>query len=450
MSSTVAIVGRPNVGKSTLFNRLVGHRVAIVHDTPGITRDRHYGSTKWSGRELHIIDTGGIEPKPDSDLFKSMRAQALAAIEEADVVLLLVDARAGITPMDAEVARMLRSSQAKVLLCANKAESETQATQAMEFYSLGLGEVRPISAEHGLGVADLLDEVVEMLPEKAVKEEDEEEPNELRIAVVGRPNIGKSTLVNQLIGEERHVVCDMPGTTMDSVDSVIQVDGRTLRFVDTAGVRRKSRISEEFEGFAVSKAIRSIERCHISLLMLDGQEGPSEQDARLARLVIERGRGLILLVNKWDLVRADPERGIEDLQRELERRMPHVLWAPMLTVAALTGRGVHRILPTLDQVYEQFDKRLSTAECNRFLRLAVQSHSVPQRHHRPIRLNYMTQVRVRPPTFVIFSNTPEGVHETYKRYLQNRLRDQYGFAGTPLRIQFRKKRRSGDDRTENG
>lgn len=444
MSGTIAIVGRPNVGKSTLFNRLVGHRAAIVHDTPGITRDRNYGEARWERRTLHIIDTGGLEPRPDSDLFKSMRLQALAAVEEADLVLLLVDAREGITPMDAEVASLLRKSQKKVLLCANKAEGQTQDTQAMEFYALGLGEVHCISAEHGKGVADLLDEVVSLLPLEPETDDPEEEPNELRIAVIGRPNIGKSTLVNRLIGEERHVVCDMPGTTMDSVDSVIEVDGRTLRFVDTAGVRKKSRIGTEFEGFAVSKAIRSVERCHITLLMIDGAEGPSEQDARLARLVIDRGRALIFLVNKWDLVREDPERDIKVLQHEIERRMPHAVWAPMLTMSALTGRGVHRILPTLDRVYEQFNKRVTTAECNRFLGEAVINHSVPQRYHRPVRLNFMTQIRVRPPTFVIFSNTPEGVDESYKRYLSNRLRDHYDFTGTPLRLDFRQKRKPGE------
>lgn len=446
---TLAIVGRPNVGKSTLFNRLVGHRAAIVHNTPGITRDRHYGEFKWQGRNLHVIDTGGIEPEHDNDLFKSMRFQAMAAVEEADVVLLLVDARAGITPMDAEVARMLRSSEKHVLLCANKVEGGDQEAQAMEFYSLGLGEIRNISAEHGLGVASVLDEVVDLLPPSEVVDEgDEDDVNELRIAVVGRPNIGKSTLVNHLIGEQRHVVCDMPGTTMDSVDSVIEVEGRRLRFVDTAGVRRKSRIHEQFEGFAVSKAIRSIERCHITLLLIDGSEGPSEQDARLARLVMDRGRGLMLLVNKWDLVREDPERDIKVLQGEFERRMPHTTWAPILTISALTGRGVHRILPTLDRVYEQFNKRLSTSECNKFLQQAVHNHSVPQRYHRPVRLNFMTQVRVRPPTFVIMSNTPEGVDETYKRYLMNRLREFYDFTGTPLRIHFRQKRKPGEVRED--
>jgi GTPase len=446
MSATVAIVGRPNVGKSTLFNRLIGHRAAIVHDTPGITRDRHYGDFKWNGREMQIIDTGGLEPETNTDLFKSMRVQALAAIEEADIVIFIVDARAGLTPMDAEVARLLRSSDTTVLLCANKVEARDQEAQSMEFYSLGLGEVRLLSAEHGLGVADLLDEVVDILQDAPIVEEedDDEDPNELRIAVIGRPNIGKSTLVNQLIGEERHVVADMPGTTMDAVDSVIEVDGRTLRFVDTAGIRRKSRIAEDFEGFAVSKAIRSVERCHITLLLIDGLEGPSEQDARLARLVMDRGRGLAILVNKWDLVREHPERDIKRLELELDRRMPHTTWAPLLTISALTGRGVHRILPTIERIYEQFNKRLTTAECNRFLAAAVGNHSVPQRYHRPVRLNFMTQVRVRPPTFVIFSNTPDGIEPSYTRYLTNRLREFYDFTGTPLRVNYRQKRKPGE------
>jgi GTP-binding protein len=440
----VAIVGRPNVGKSTLFNRLVGHRSAIVHDTPGITRDRHYDTTDRYGRQILVVDTGGLEPTADTDLFKAMRAQALTAVEEADVVLLVVDVRAGVTPMDAEVGRMLRGHNTPVLLVVNKVEGVAQEDASVDFYSMGMDEMFIISAEHGDHVTELVDRVLELLPEEVVEEE-EADPDELRVAILGRPNIGKSTLVNRLIGEERHIVCDMPGTTMDSVDSVVDIDGQTWRFVDTAGVRRKSRISTEFEGFAVSRAVHSIERCHITLLLIDGAEGVTEQDARLANLVVERGRALVVLINKWDLVREDPDRNVKVLEREMARRLPHVApWAPVVYISALTGKGTHRIVQAMLGVYEQFNKRLSTADCNRFLQHAVQTHSVPQRYHRPVRLNYMTQVRVRPPTFVVFSNTPEGVEESYKRYLVNRLRDNYGFEGTPLRLHFRKKRKPGE------
>lgn len=446
----LALVGRPNVGKSTLFNRLVGERTAIVHDTPGVTRDRHYATTDRFGRELLLIDTGGLEPSTDTDLFRSMRTQALAAIEEADVIVFVVDTRAGMTPMDQEVARLLRTTNTPVLLACNKVEGFEQENAALEFYALGLPELFALSSEHGNGVGDLMDRVLELCPmaPDVPEEDDLEVTDEVRIAVIGRPNIGKSTLVNRLIGQDRHIVADLPGTTMDSIDSVWSDGEKTWRFVDTAGVRRKSKIAEEFEGFAVSQAIRSIERCHVTLLMIDGEEGVTEQDARLARLVIDRGRCLVILVNKWDKVREDPDRNVKVVENEFDRRMPHTTWAPVLYISALTGKGVHRILESVERIYEQFNKRLSTSECNRFLELALANHSVPQRHNRPVRLNYMTQVRVRPPTFVIFTNTPDGVEESYKRYLKNRLRESYGFEGTPLRLQVKRKRRPGEEHEE--
>ena len=440
----VAIVGRPNVGKSTLVNRLVGERVAIVHDTPGITRDRSYStSQRYTDQEILVVDTGGLEPHFDDDLFKSMRNQALMAVDEAHAVIFVVDSRAGMTPMDAEVARLLRGADRPVVLAVNKVEGGEQEAAAYEFYGLGIEPLFLISAEHGGGVGQLMEHVEGLLPPPA--DEDIDDDSELRIAIVGRPNIGKSTLVNRMIGEDRHVVHDMPGTTMDPVDSVLEVGDRIYRFVDTAGVRRKARIDTEFEGFAVSRSIRSIERCHVSLLMIDGAEGITEQDARLAALVISRGRALVLLINKWDAVREDPERNIKVVEDELWRRMPHTTWAPVLYISALTGKGTHKILELVEQVYEQFDTRVTTAECNRFLEAAIENHSVPQRYNRPVRLNYMTQVRVRPPSFVIWSNTPEGVDETYKRYLINRMRDAWGLRGTPIRLDFRKKRRPWDD-----
>ncbi len=453
MLPVIAIVGRPNVGKSTLFNRLVGHRSAIVHDRPGVTRDRHYDTTdRWGDRELMVIDTGGFEPDPEDDLFAGVRDQALAAVEEADVVIFVVDGRAGITPVDEEVARILRATDRPVLLAPNKVESQRVEDGTHEFYALGLGELYPVSAEHGRGVHDLMDQVLALLPpEREAPSERREisadgvpdQPSEIRIAVIGRPNIGKSTLINRLLGEERQVVHDAPGTTMDAVDSRLVHQGRDYLLVDTAGVRRKARISDQVEGFAVSRAIRAIERCHVTLLMLDGTLGPTDQDARLARLVEDRGRALILLVNKWDRVRRDPDRDIGVLREELSRKLGHLDWAPVLYTSALTGRGLHRIFDVVQSVYATFDSRISTAECNRFLEHAVQAHSVPQRYHRPVRLNYMTQVRVRPPTFAVWCNTPEGVPEPYKRYLRNRLRETYGLRGTPIRLHFKRKRRPG-------
>jgi len=444
---TIAIVGRPNVGKSTLFNRLIGGRPAIVHDRPGITRDRHYETTdRWCDRELAIVDTGGLEPDPDDDLFASMRVQSLAATEEADIVLWMVDARAGLTPLDSQVADILRGSQRPVVLVVNKVDVPSIEDDALEFHALGVGEFFTISAEHARGVADLMHRVGELLPPPVAQEEvpPEHTTGEIRIAVIGRPNIGKSTLINRMVGQERHVVHDMPGTTMDAVDSPFEHNGNRYVLVDTAGVRKKRRISDAVEGFAVSRAIRSIERCHVSLLMVDGTLGLTDQDARLAALVTSRGRALVLLINKWDRVKEDPERSSRDIVDELERKLPHAPWAPVLYISALTGKGVHRILKDVHRVYEQFDKRLTTSECNRFLAAAVEAHSPPQRHHRPVRLNYMTQVRVRPPTFMISCNTPEGVVPAYKRYLQNRLREIYGFEGTPLRLNFKRKRRPGE------
>ena len=447
MTPVIAIVGRPNVGKSTLFNRLVGRRSAIVHDRPGVTRDRHYDTTsRYGDREILLVDTGGFEPRPEDTLFTAVRDQALAAVEEADVVLFVVDARAGMTPADEEAAEILRRSDRPVLLVANKCDNPSVVDDAMEFHALGFDELFDISAEHNHGVGYLMDKVLELLPMEQDEPEEVEEVDAggIRIAVLGKPNVGKSTLVNRLLGEDRQVVTDIAGTTMDAIDVPVEIDGIPYTLVDTAGVRRRSRIGDMVEGFAVSRAIRTIERCHVTLLMIDASHGPSEQDARLASLVIDRGRCLIVLLNKWDLVKGDPERNIRVLRDELERKMPHTEFAPTLQICAQTGKGCHLISPTVQRIYQAFDKRLTTAECNRFLEEAVTTHSVPQRYHRPVRLNYMTQVRVRPPSFVIWSNTPEGVDETYKRYLQNRLRKAYGFEGTPLRIDFKKKRRPGE------
>lgn len=520
----IAIVGRPNVGKSTLFNRLIGHRSAIVHNTPGVTRDRHYDITDRYGYSVMIVDTGGFEPHPEDQLFRNVRAQALAAVREADVVLFVVDSRAGLNPLDEEVGRVLRTVHSKVLLVINKVEGGQQRLDAAEFYALGFETLHLVSAEHDHGITDLMDEVYGLLgpgpvdedaedeDSGALPEDDEDyddaededsededsedepsedepseddvedadepdeddddddaldeewspeldeaeapgpsgkrrlapEPDEIRIAVLGRPNVGKSTLVNRLLGEERQVVSDKPGTTMDAIDLPLETGGRKFVLVDTAGIRRKARIETDLEGFAISRSLRAIERCHVVLMVLDGEEGVSEQDARLLQVVLHRGRAVILLVNKWDLVRDDPERDVTVLEKELGHRMPHAPWAPVLYISAKSGKGVSRILPMVEDVFKSFNQRLTTAECNRFLRAAVLAHSVPQRHHRPVRINYMTQIRVRPPTFVLWCNVPEGVDEAYKRYLSNRLREAYGFKGTTLRLFFRRKRRPGE------
>ena len=448
MLPIVAIVGRPNVGKSTLFNRLTGTRAALVDDRPGVTRDRHYGVASNGVSEVVLIDTGGFEINPDDDLFDGVRRQAEAAIEEADLVLFVVDQAAGRTPTDDQTADVLRKAASRaskdppVMLIVNKCDSPDSEIHAADFWGLGIDNMLCISAEHGRGVYDVWDAIEERLPD--MPEASPEDDDEIRIAVIGRPNIGKSTLVNRLVGEERHVVHDSPGTTMDSVDSVVVVDGQKFRLVDTAGVRRRAKIGDRLEVFAATRAIRSIERCHVTLLMMNATEPVSHQDARLAALIADRGRGTVVLFNQWDRVKQDPDRNVRVVNDERDKKLPHLSWAPSLYISALTGKGCARIFPEVLRIYEQFDKRINTSELNNFLSAALDAYSVPQKNNNPVRLNYMTQTRVRPPTFVIWANSPDGVPVSYKRYLENRLRDTYGFEGTPLRIHVRQKRRPGE------
>ncbi len=458
MAPVIAIVGRPNVGKSTLFNRLVGEKRALVHDRPGVTRDRHYGEAEFDGRVWSVIDTGGFEPDlkhlDDGDLFVEVRRQAEAAMREADVVLFVVDRAAGLTPADRHTAEILRRGFASlaggaaskpVLLVVNKCDGPRHDDEAGEFWALGFDPLHTVSAEHGRGIWELWEAVVEVAPE-APKFDEDAEDGEIRVAVIGRPNIGKSTLVNFLTGSDRHVVHDMPGTTMDAIDSVFEAGGRRWRLVDTAGVRRKTRIDDQVEGFAVSRAIKAIERCHVTLLMVDATTGVATQDARLAALVTDRGRACVVLLNKWDKVREDPERNVRVVDDELDQALPHLRWAPRLYISALTGKGVHRILPEVEGVYAEFDKRIATSPLNRFLEQTVDAYPPPQKNNRPVRIQYMTQARVRPPTFVVWANSPDGIKPPYRRYLENRLRDTYGFEGTPIRLQVRRKRKPGEPR----
>lgn len=451
MLPVIAIVGRPNVGKSTLFNRLIGSRQALVDDRPGVTRDRNYGTTEIEDREVMLIDTGGFEPVPEDDLFAKIRVQAEAAIQEADVILLVVDIRAGMTPADEMTAQLLRRMGAldRVILIINKCDGPKQEELANDFWAFGIETMLTLSAEHGRGIYELHDAIIACLPEPIAGEgddgvdEDDENP-EIRIAVIGRPNIGKSTLVNRMIGEDRHVVHDSPGTTMDAVDSLFEEDGQRWRIVDTAGIRRKARIDERMEVVAVTRAIKAIERCHVTLLMIDGMEGITGQDARLAALAADRGRAVVVLINRWDLARNNPEVSSKNMDYQLETVLPHLTWAPHLFISALTGKGCHRILPTIQRIYKQFDKRVPTSELNRWLDMTVSAHPPPQKHNHKVRMNYVTQHRVRPPSFIIFGNSPEAIAAPYIRYLENRLRESYGFEGTPVRIKLKRKRRPGE------
>ncbi len=465
----VAIVGRPNVGKSTLFNRLVGFKKAVVHDRPGVTRDRLYEQADLLSRRVMLIDTGGLEARPDTEMLIAMRAQTLVAVEEADVLVFVVDGRAGWTHADGEVAALLRHTNRPVVLAVNKIDGARHDDLVHDFWSVGIQPMFAISAEHAGGIYDLVEAICERLPPAGPEEVDEEEdpfaeppevlldedgepinpalvvvPGPIRIAVIGRPNIGKSTLINHLLGEERHLVMDQPGTTMDPVDSPIRVGDQDYVLVDTAGVRKRARIDDALERFVSLRSIQAIEKCHVSLLMIDATEGITDQDAKLAQLVIQRGRALILLFNKWDLAKNIEDIDSRRIGEAIEQHLPHATWAPYLFISAKTGKGLSRIFPLIQNVYEGFNRRITTSKLNRFLEAALAAYTPPQVHHHPVRIYYMAQTRIRPPTFVVFANTPEGVSAAYQRYLNNQLREAFGFHGAPLKLHIRRRRKLSD------
>lgn len=431
----VAIVGRPNVGKSTLFNRITGGRVAIVEDIPGVTRDRLYRDAEWRGRHFTLVDTGGIASRQDDPLVARVRSQAEQALKEADVIIFLVDSRTGITADDEEIAGLLRRSGRPVILVTNKVEDFTDPSVTNEFYRLGLGDPLPISAAHGLNTGDLLDRVVELLPVSSVSEAGDA----LKVAVVGRPNVGKSSLVNRLLGEERVIVSDLPGTTRDAIDTYIRRGEREYILIDTAGMRRKSRITIPTERYSVLRALRAVERADIVLVILDATEGVTEQDKKIAGYGHEKGKGAIIIINKWDLVPKD-ERTMDHFREAVRQELSFMPYAPVLFISALTGQRVDRVLTTLDAVGEAASKRVATGILNNVVREAVLLTPPPSVRGREIKIYYATQVKVKPPTFVFFTNRPEEVHFSYQRYLENQLRQAFGFEGTPIRLIFRRGR----------
>ena len=440
MRALVAIVGRPNVGKSTLFNRLVGAKKAIVLDTPGVTRDRHYGEAKWAGPPFDLIDTGGFEMVDSSSIVTQMREQAMAAIEESDLVLFVVDGRAGVTPDDIEVARLLRNSGKACICAVNKIDGQKQDDLIYEFYSLGLENIMPISAEHSRGVSQLLEAVDDTLNLSAFFGDlDGEREDETRIALLGRPNVGKSTLTNRLLGEDRMIVDSTAGTTRDSIDAPLIVDDERFLLIDTAGLRRKSNIKRwSSEGFSVMRTIRAIERCHVAVVLIDAEEGITDQDAKIIGLTHEKGRALIILVNKWDAVEKD-HKTVEVYKEQIDRKLPFAGYAPILFISGLTGQRVHKLIGFVKKVRENHLFRSSTGPLNRWLEEVVQKHHPPTHKNRRLRLYYVTQARNAPPTLIFHCNHPEAVHFSYQRYLVNQFRDKFGLEGTPIRLVFRGK-----------
>ena len=428
----VAIVGRPNVGKSTLFNRLIGERLAIVEDLPGTTRDRIYGTVDWNGRELSLIDTGGLDDAKQQ-IPKAVRRQAEAAIAEADLILFLADAKTGIVPVDHDVADQLRRSGKPVILVANKADSWRGEAQAAEFYELGLGEVHAVSALAGHGTGDLLDAVVAQLPPERTAEDESAEP---RIAIVGRPNVGKSSFLNRLAGEERAVVGDEPGTTRDTIDTVLEHEGRRVRLVDTAGIRRRGRIEQGIEQYALLRTIHALERADVAILLVDATEGITAQDTHIAGYAIEAGVGLVLAVNKWDVVEHSEERTL-DMERVIAREFHFAPWMGHRFVSAKTGRNVSTTLGDAVAVVEVRTQRIPTADLHRLLIEAIAAHPPPTDKGREVRFRHVTQARSATPTFVFFVDRPEAVHFTYQRYLENKIRERFEFKGTPIKIELR-------------
>ncbi|MDI6871292.1 MAG: ribosome biogenesis GTPase Der [Bacillota bacterium] len=440
----VAIVGRPNVGKSALFNRLAARRTAIVEATPGVTRDRLYQRCEWGKHDFVLVDTGGIEPESDDPIVEQTRRQADLAMREADVILFVVDGRDGLLPADEEVAERLRRTRKPVLLVVNKAEGLRPEEAAADFYALGLGQPLPVSALHGLGIGDLLDEVVRRFPRMA---EGPVDPAVTRVAVVGRPNVGKSSLVNAVLGEERVITSDIPGTTRDAIDTPFTRDGRHYVIIDTAGIRRRSSIKESVERYSVLRAIKAIERSDIVLVVLDATAGVTEQDRRIAGLGHEAGRGTILVVNKWDLVEKD-ERTMAAFTRRIRAELAFLDYAPLIFVSAVRGKRIPQLIDLVEYVAEQQSRRVQTSHLNEVLSDAVARQEPPSDKGRALKLFYGTQVGVRPPTFVLFVNDPALMHFTYRRYLENRLREAYGFEGTPLILKARARGEGGPKKGE--
>jgi GTPase len=433
MKPIIAIVGRPNVGKSTLFNRLVGRRKAMVDDVPGVTRDRNYAEVNRFDVPFILVDTGGFEPETKDRLLQQMREQSRFAMDEADIVLFVMDARDGLTPADTDVVQMLRRIDKPVFYIINKVDGDKIESASGDFYSLGVDHIYTISAEHNRGVGDMMDDVIAAIPWDREKEVDEEVT---KVAVVGRPNVGKSTLVNRLVGYDRVVANPTAGTTRDAIDTRFTVNKKPYLLIDTAGIRRKGKTTEKIEKYSVMDALRSIERADVVLIVLNAEEGVTEQDSKIAGYAYEAGRGCIFVVNKWDTLSKD-NSSMAKFVEEIRRNFKYLPFAPILFVSAATGQRTGKIIQEVDLVMEQFCKRVSTSELNRIFSQATDDNHAPLSQGRRVKFFYATQVAIKPPSFVVFTNQPDGIHFSYERYLMNRFREAFGFNGTPLKLMFR-------------
>lgn len=431
----VAIVGRPNVGKSTIFNRVIGDRLAIVEDKPGITRDRIYGVGEWNGKSFSIIDTGGIVTDGEDEIIQSIRMQAELAIEEADTIIFMTDAKAGVTPADSEVAQMLFRSNKPIVLAVNKVDNLQRQDDIYEFYSLGFGDPIAISGAHGLGFGDLLDAVVEKLSDK---EEEQYAEDMIRVAVIGRPNVGKSSLVNAILGEDRVIVSEQAGTTRDAIDTPFERDGQKYVLIDTAGMRKRGKVYETTEKYSVMRAMKAIERADVVLVIINGEEGIIEQDKHIAGYAHEAGKASVFVVNKWDIIEKD-DKTMQQFTQKIRDHFLFMSYAPIHFVSAKTKQRLHKLLPIAVQVSEQHAMRIQTHVLNDVVSDAVAITPPPTDKGRRLRINYATQVSVKPPTFVFFVNDPELMHFSYERYLENKIRAAFGFAGTPIRLFTRRK-----------
>lgn len=435
MKPVVAIIGRPNVGKSSFFNRLARERKAIVINQPGATRDRNYAACTWNEKPYILIDTGGFEPAATEGILVQMREQTRLALEESDIIIFLMDGREGLMPADRDIAALLRGFEKPVFYAVNKIDGLKQETLSYEFYRLGMETIYAVSAEHGIGVGELMDEVARLLPETPGPSDAEDR---IRIAVIGKPNVGKSSLINRILGYERTIVNPVPGTTRDAIDTPFTFGGRPYLLVDTAGIRRKSRVSLTLEKYSVIQAIKAISRCDIALMLIDAEEGVTEQDAKIAGLALENGTACIVVVNKWDAVEKD-DRTIGKYVREIKDKMKFLDFAPILFVSALTGQRVVKIFAAVNSVYSQYTRRVSTPELNRKVQEFLEANPPPHYGGRANPFNYVSQVAVKPPTFVFFVREPSSIHFSYERYLMNQFRETLALDQVPLRFFFKRK-----------